>query len=84
MLKASGEVLGLLQDPDGWRAARSDAVSDVDGEEIERLIAERNAARKARDFATADRIRDELDARGIELEDGPDGTRWQVRAGGGT
>jgi len=84
VLKASGEVLGLLQDPDGWRAARSDAVSDVDGEEIERLIAERNAARKARDFATADRIRDELDARGIELEDGPDGTRWQVRAGGGT
>ncbi len=84
VLKASGEVLGLLQDPDGWRAARTDAVTDVDGEEIERLIAERNTARTARDFATADRIRDELDARGIELEDGPDGTRWQVRAGGST
>ncbi len=81
-LRASGELLGLLQDPAGWRAARTEAVADIDADEIERLIAERNAARTSRDFATADRIRDELDARGIELEDGPDGTRWQVRAGG--
>lgn len=77
-LKATASLLGLLQgDPEAWfRHGMDDA--DVDGEEIERLIAERNAARKNRDFATADRIRDELAERGIELEDSADGTRWKV------
>jgi cysteinyl-tRNA synthetase len=46
-------------------------------EEIERLIAEREAARKARDFARADRIRDELRGRGIVLEDSKEGVRWR-------
>jgi cysteinyl-tRNA synthetase len=46
-------------------------------EEVERLIAEREAARKARDFAKADRIRDELRGRGIALEDSKDGVRWR-------
>jgi cysteinyl-tRNA synthetase len=45
--------------------------------EIETLIAARNAARKARNFAESDRLRAELDARGILLEDGPAGTRWR-------
>ena len=46
-------------------------------EEIESQIAARNEARKRRDFATSDRIRAELESRGILLEDGPGGTRWR-------
>ncbi|HVH64060.1 MAG TPA: cysteine--tRNA ligase [Candidatus Dormibacteraeota bacterium] len=45
--------------------------------EIERLISEREAARAARDFARADRIRDDLRRRGIALEDSKDGVRWR-------
>ena len=46
-------------------------------DDIERLIEERIQARKAKDFARSDRIRDELAAQGIELLDTPQGTRWK-------
>jgi cysteinyl-tRNA synthetase len=46
-------------------------------DEIERLIEERKAARKRRDFGASDRIRDDLAARGVLLEDSPTGTRWK-------
>ncbi|HUP62550.1 MAG TPA: cysteine--tRNA ligase [Thermoanaerobaculia bacterium] len=55
---------------------RRDEVLDAD---IERLIEARIAARKARNFAESDRIRDELSAKGILLEDTPAGTRWRRR-----
>ena len=45
--------------------------------EIERLIEDRHAARRRRDFSAADRIRDDLSARGVLLEDSPAGTRWK-------
>jgi cysteinyl-tRNA synthetase len=70
---AAGELLGLLQrDPDDW--ARGDATN---AQRIDALVAERVAARKAKDFAKADRIRQELAAEGIEIMDGPDGSTWR-------
>ena len=50
-----------------------------EGTEIEKLIAERNEARKKKDFRRSDEIRDELGARGIILEDTPDGTKWKKK-----
>ena len=74
-LLAGGWLLGLLGRP----AERYfQGAADVDPAGIERLVEERNAARKAKDFARADAIRDELAARGIELEDTRQGTRWKV------
>ena len=57
----------------------SDKVEEKDlGSEIEALIAERQEARKNKDWATADRIRDELAARHIKLIDTPDGIKWEI------
>jgi cysteinyl-tRNA synthetase len=74
-LKALGATLGLLQrDPQQFlRGERA----DDDAARIEALIAERTAAKKARNFAEADRIRAALAADGIALEDGPAGTTWR-------
>ncbi len=78
-LLACAGMLGLGQrDPDDWFLERFGQADDV--EEIERLVAERDEARHARDFAKADRIRDALLERGIALEDSPEGTRWRVDA----
>jgi cysteinyl-tRNA synthetase len=53
--------------------------SPVDEKEIAKNIDARNAARKAKDFAEADRIRDALLEKGIVLKDGPNGTEWEVK-----
>jgi cysteinyl-tRNA synthetase len=71
-LKASAALLGLLQS-----SAEEWFRGGVDEGAIEARIAKRAEAKKNRDFATADRIRAELSAEGIILEDGPGGTTWR-------
>ena len=78
-LLGAGRLLGLLEaDPETW--FKGAATDGVDSAEIETLIAARNAARKSKDFAESDRIRDNLAAKGIVLEDRPDGTTDWRRA----
>ncbi len=75
-LLAACRLLGIgRHDPEAWLERRGS--EEGDEEAINRLVAARNQARKDRDFATADRIRDELGERGVVLEDGPDGTKWR-------
>jgi len=76
LLRALGGVLGLLErDPVAFlQAGSSGALTPA---QIEALIAQRTAARKAKNFAEADRIRNELESKGVLLEDTPGGTIWR-------
>lgn len=81
-LRAGGALLGLLgMDPEAWFKWSADSDGcDFDDAAIEARIKARAEARKGKDFAEADRIRDELAEAGIMLEDKADGTIWR-RAG---
>ena len=79
-LLAAANLLGLLdQDPEAWfkwvpEGGYADGLTNA---AIDVLVEERVAARKSKDFARSDQIRDELKAQGIALEDGPQGTAWR-------
>ena len=73
-MKELGMVLGLLNDSPDVFFQYGASLSD---KEIEDQIKERNGARKAKDFQKADQIRDDLEAKGILLDDSSDGTTWK-------
>ena len=76
------QVLGIFgQDPEAFLARRRASLCEargIDPQGVETSINDRTEARKAKDFARADEIRQELAARGVELMDGPAGTAWRV------
>jgi cysteinyl-tRNA synthetase len=81
-LRAAGGAMGILeQSPKAYLVARRErmvAKRGIDAARVSALIGERDAARKAKDFARADAIRGELAAIGVELLDTPSGTDWRV------
>ena len=75
-LIAVGKILGLMQeDPNIWLGYNQTANPEKEG--IERLINQRNEARRNKDFKLADQIRDKLKSKGIEIEDTKNGTIWR-------
>jgi cysteinyl-tRNA synthetase len=76
LLKSLGNVLGLLQQSPQAYMQGGASGDTTDAAAIEALIVARAEAKKARNFAEADRIRDELMAQGIELKDSAQGTTW--------
>ena len=86
-LRDAGRLMGLLnEDPEVWAGRKITGAVDatergdtagLGAEEIDRLLQDRATARANKDFATADKIRDDLAAQGIVIEDGPDGATWR-------
>ncbi|MCP3957736.1 MAG: cysteine--tRNA ligase [bacterium] len=75
VLADANRVLGVL-DPADWQSSEESSSGLADNE-IDQLLVERQEARKNRDFAAADRIRDQLQAEGVVIEDTPQGPRWR-------
>jgi len=78
-----GRILGILTEGPSrfFEQRKADLLTQkgMDVGEIERLVQERTDARKNKDWAAADRIRDELSAMGVEIKDGAEGTTWKMK-----
>ena len=73
---ATGDLMGLLQtDPEAWFSGQVDG--ELSADDIEAIIEKRRVAKEEKDYAAADRLRDELQAKGIRIEDGLGGTTWR-------
>ena len=83
-IRAAAAALGLLQDGPGAFEARTQAKRlanrRLDANMLSEKVRERKEAREAKDFARADAVRLELEALGVDLFDGPNGTAWRVQA----
>jgi len=77
-LLSAGALLGLLRAPAEEWFKQAAAGVEIDASEVERLIEQRAAAKKAKNFTEADRIRVQLQDMGVAIEDTPQGTRWKV------
>ncbi|HEV7184819.1 MAG TPA: cysteine--tRNA ligase [Leifsonia sp.] len=75
---AMTEVLGINPLSPQWKSAGSSVADAALAELVDRLLADRHAARAARDFGAADRIRDELMSAGITIEDTQTGSHWSI------
>ncbi|MFN3958422.1 MAG: cysteine--tRNA ligase [Parvularculaceae bacterium] len=77
-LKAAGRLMGFFAaEPEAWFKWTPPGEGALSAGEIEAMLAMRAAARNAKDFKTSDRIRDDLAAQGIVIEDGPNGATWR-------
>ncbi len=79
LLKASGNLLGLLQQTRSQRLASALREAAVDPEWVAKIIADRTAARAGKNWKESDRLRDELTALGVVLKDSKDGTTWEFK-----
>jgi cysteinyl-tRNA synthetase len=75
---AMTDVLGINPLLAPWSTAATSEAAPALARLVERLLADRDTAREAKDFAAADRIRDELAGAGIQLDDTPHGTQWSI------
>ena len=78
-LRSCGRLLGLFTvAPEAWKAWTPPS-NEIDADKIEELLQQRQQARADKNWGEADRLRDEIEAMGVAIKDGPDGPTWQIK-----